>query len=150
MVRAPIRQHGFTLIEILIVVAIVAILSAIAIPSYRDYVLRGRLTEAISGLSDVRTKMEQYYADNRTYPTGGCVTSGTPGATQILVSPLQNFTYDCAATATTYTAKATGTGATTGFVYQIQQDNSRSSTVTGVPGWSGSTSCWVTRKGGQC
>ena len=54
-------SRGFTLIEIMIVVAIVAILSAIALPSYSDYVLRSKLPEAFSALSDQRIRLEQYY-----------------------------------------------------------------------------------------
>jgi type IV pilus assembly protein PilE len=150
MNRTSSRQQGFTLIEIMIVVAIVAILAAIALPSYRDYVLRGRLTEAIGGLSDARTKMEQYFADNRTYPTG-CVTSGTPTSAQVLVQALQSFALTCSnLTASTYTVTATGSGPTAGFVYTIDQSNVRASTVTGVSGWSGSATCWVTNKGGAC
>jgi type IV pilus assembly protein PilE len=150
MNRTPSRQQGFTLIEIMIVVAIVAILAAIALPSYKDYVLRGRLTEAIAGVSDGRTKMEQFFADNRTYP-GGCITSGTPSATQVLLQSLQNFTLSCSnLSATTYTVTATGSGPTAGFVYTIDQSNVRASTVTGVSGWSGQTNCWVLNKGGQC
>jgi prepilin-type N-terminal cleavage/methylation domain-containing protein len=151
MIRTPSRQKGFTLIEIMIVVAIVAVLAAVALPNYRDYVLRGRLTEAIGGLSDARTKMEQYFADNRTYPTGGCVTSGTPSSTQILVQALQSFTLTCAATASTFTVTATGSGPTAGFVYTIAQDNTRSSTITGVSSaWNGTATCWVINKGLQC
>ena len=63
----PTRAAGFTLIEVMIVVAIVAILTAIALPSYKDYIRRGRLPEAFNALADYRTKMEQYYQDNRNY-----------------------------------------------------------------------------------
>ena len=63
--------RGFTLIEVMIVVAIVAVLAAIALPNYADYVKRGKIIEATSALSDLRTRYEQYYLDNRTY-AGGC------------------------------------------------------------------------------
>jgi type IV pilus assembly protein PilE len=150
MVRKHRTQQGFTMIEIMIVVAMVAILSAIAIPNYRDYVLRGRLTEAYSGLSDARTKMEAYFADNRTYPTGGCVATGTPSSTQILTMPLSNFAIGCGTpTGTAYTVTATGSGPASGFVFTIDQAGVRA--TTGVPtGWTTSTSCWVTRKDGSC
>ena len=69
-------QRGFTLIELMVTVAIIAVLAAIAVPNYRDYVTRGKLVEASAGLSDARVKMEQYFQDNRTYP-GGCVTATT-------------------------------------------------------------------------
>ena len=52
--------------------AIIAILSAIAIPQYQDYVTRGELPEAQAGLGAYRVAMEQYYQDNRNYGTGGC------------------------------------------------------------------------------
>src|SRR5262245_7477408 len=85
------KQGGFTLIEVMIVVTIIAILAAVAIPNYSDYVTRGRVVEAIAGLGDARTKMEQFFQDNRTYPTGCVVSPALPGATQVQVSSLKNF-----------------------------------------------------------
>jgi type IV pilus assembly protein PilE len=52
---------GFTLIEVMVVVAIIAILAAIAIPNYADYVTRSKVTDAVSGLSEMRVRMEQYF-----------------------------------------------------------------------------------------
>ena len=60
------------MIEVMIVVAIVAILAAIALPNYADYVKRGKIIEATSALSDLRTRYEQFFLDNRTY-VGGCL-----------------------------------------------------------------------------
>ena len=68
---APHRMRGFTLLEMMIVVAIVGILAAIAIPNYSDYVKRGKIIEATQRLSEARTKLEQWFLDNRTY-VGGC------------------------------------------------------------------------------
>jgi len=68
------RQSGFTLIEVMITIAIVAILAAIAIPNYANYLTRGKIQEATSNLLGMRVKMEQYFQDNRMYvsPGGGC------------------------------------------------------------------------------
>jgi len=148
------EQQGFTLIELMIVVAMIAILAAIALPNYRDHVTRSRVIEATSGLSDARVKMEQYFQDNRSYPTSGCTTSSPAGANQITVMTLQNFAITCGTpTTTTYTATATGTNAMVGFVYTIAQDNTRTSTFASSgasKGWVSSTTCWVIRKDGSC
>jgi len=59
--------RGFTLIEVMITVAIVAILAAVGVPAYSDYLLRGRLVEGPNTLGSERVLMEQYFQDNRTY-----------------------------------------------------------------------------------
>ena len=55
------RARGFTLIELMVTVAIAAILASVSIPMYRDYVLRSRIIDATSKLSDFRVRMEQYF-----------------------------------------------------------------------------------------
>ncbi len=138
-------ERGFTLIELMITVAIIAILAAVALPSYSQYIMRARITEGVQSLSDMRLKMERFFQDNRTY-VGACALNTVappPAATP-------NFTYACAnLTATTYEVTATGTGTMTGFVYFVDQANTRK--TTGVPaGWTTSVSCWVLRKDGSC
>ena len=140
------RSRGFTLIEVMITVAIIGILAAIAIPSYNDYVIRGRIVGAVGPLADMRVKMEQYFQDHRTY-VGACAA----GTVAPLPATADGFTFSCSdLSATAYTATATGSAIMTGFVYTLDQANVRR--TTGVKsGWSGANStCWVLRKDGSC
>lgn len=129
-------EKGFTLIEVMIVVAIIGILASIAIPSYTDYVMRGHITTATSELSSMRALMEQFYQDNRTFV-------GAPACAASLVG---KFNISCAPTLTTYSLTATGSSPVAGFTYTINQQNTMASTTP----WGNSASCWVTGKGGTC
>ena len=138
------KNRGFTLIELMIVVAIIAILAAVGYPAYTSYAQRGKITEAVSGLSSVRVNMERWFQDNRTY-AGGCNANVLPPATS-------NFSFACVGTpdATTYVVLAQGLGGMSSFKYTVNQSNTKA--TTGLPtGWNGvGNSCWVLKKDGSC
>jgi len=143
----PISDHGFSLIELMVTVAIVGILAAIALPSYTQYVIRGKLTEATATLSGHRVKMEQFYQDNRVY-TGACA-AGTIATTPANTA---NFSYACSPVpaAETYTIRATGLGSMAPTVLSIDQSNVRR-TNTPPAGWAPANgNCWIQKKSGQC
>ena len=62
-------QKGFTLIELMIVVAIIGILAAIAIPAYQDYTIRSQVTEGLNLASAIKASVAEFYAQNGTWPT---------------------------------------------------------------------------------
>jgi type IV pilus assembly protein PilA len=69
-------DSGFTLIELMIVVAIIGILAAVAIPAYQNYVIRGQVTEGLSLASGWKTAISEYYAQNGSFPTCASTTGG--------------------------------------------------------------------------
>ncbi|MFT4241071.1 MAG: type IV pilin protein [Acidovorax sp.] len=151
--------RGFTLIEVMITVAIIGILAAIALPSYSDYVRRGRIPEATSNLQTTYAKMEQWFQDNKAYyvsssSTAACGVAMPGTSTTGTTGTLSYFTFTCTpSSSTAYKVTATGItgGPMAGFTYTIDQDGTRTSTITGVSGWTGTSStCWITNKGGVC
>lgn len=150
-------NRGFTLIEVMIVVAIVAILAAIALPSYNDYVTRGRIPDATSGLATKRVRMEQFFQDNRTYEASAATVPTTNECSATDSATSRFFDFDCSVppTAVVFTLRASGKagGPMDGFEFTVNQAGARTSTVSAAlqaNGWAGNNSCWITRKGGQC
>lgn len=138
------RQSGFTLVELMLVVAIIGILSAIAVPSYSSYVLRTRLAEGHGVLASTQVKLEQFWSNNRTY-----VDFDKEGASQ-MPDDGQYFDYTLEdVSASAYTMLATGKNAAAGFVYSIDQAGNRV-TVDAPDGWTTSDECWVDREEGAC
>ncbi|SMC21121.1 type IV pilus assembly protein PilE [Andreprevotia lacus DSM 23236] len=137
-------QAGFTLIELMVAISVVAILAAIAFPAYSEYVRRGKLVEAPTELAASRLRIEQYYQDNRQFNSGSGTTCGVS-----MTSTSQNFSYTCTAGSTSYTITATGvTGKqTAGFTYTLDQDNNKKTTL--FKGTTSSKTCWML-KGNEC
>ncbi|WP_036167455.1 type IV pilin protein [Massilia sp. 9096] len=140
---------GFSLIELLAVVAIIGILTAVAVPAYGGYVTRSRLVEAFSALGAAQTTAEEYWNNNHTYVGLDTVDATHP---RRLPPDSANFTFTLAAGATdsAYTIVATGRGATAGFTYTIDQGGTRATTAAPAGYGAIPASCWVDRKGGQC
>lgn len=141
---------GFTLIELMIALAVIGILAALAYPNYRDHVLRGQLVDATNLLAITRAQMERYYQDNRTYQS-------LPGQNPPAVSPCEvpaaqrtvgRFVLSCepgSLTATAYRLRVEGLG----FVFTIDQADRRA-TAAAPAGWGTCGTGWVLRRGQAC
>jgi type IV pilus assembly protein PilE len=139
---------GFTLIELMIVVAIIAIISAVGYPAYTSYVARGRITEATAQLATTRVKLEQHYQDNRNYGSSAtaCGVAMPTGA---------YFTITCnwggGGTSQSFLLTATGKSATGMGGYAFTVDHTGAQATTAYPGASGlPLACWIKRKGDTC
>lgn len=121
---------GFTLIEVMVVVVIIAILASIALPSYQEYVKKGRRIDAKNALSALQMAQEKYRGNNTSYT----VELADLGLTS--ASPQGFYTIEItSASGTGYTATATATG--------IQSSDTACPTLTVTQaGFTGSATCW--------
>jgi type IV pilus assembly protein PilE len=142
------KVRGFTLIELMVVLVIISILTAIALPLYEDYLIRSRITHALEGISGRQTLMEQCYQDHFVdgYAAAACVARVGGG------NEFFTFSLDGAPTKATFRLKAQGQGKMGAFAYTVDQANIRTTVISGGPsGWNAtSNSCWITGKGGKC
>jgi type IV pilus assembly protein PilE len=111
------QQNGFTLIELMVTVAIVGILAGIAYPGYQDSVMKSRRADAKGALLGLANAMERHFTETNSY-LGAGTTAGNTGSPTIFSAtspvdggtPYYNLTIN-AATASSYTLKAEPTGA---------------------------------------
>jgi len=130
------KNTGFTLLELLIVIFIVGVLASAAIPSYSSYARRGKLVEAPSTLSNYQMKMEQAYPDNGQYL---CPVAAIPDTA--------NFSYTCAAATQTFLLSATGKGDVSDVTYTMDQVGNK--LTTRFSGHAVPAHCWLVR-GSEC
>ncbi|WP_293937580.1 type IV pilin protein [Iodobacter sp.] len=130
---------GFTLIEVMITVAIIGILASIAVPSYQDYVTRSRLVEPQSKLSDTRVQLEQFFMNNRTYLNFPCKKDAAGS---------DKFNIDCPTLkANEFLISATGSGKMEGFSFTLD-DQGIKQTTAAPTGWTKGVGCWTNKKSG--
>jgi type IV pilus assembly protein PilE len=136
--RAP--QLGFTLIELMVAVAVMGILSAIAYPSYSAHVRQSRATDALALLAQYQLSMEQASQDNGNYGVTTCAVT-VPAATPY-------FELSCALGegAQTYVATATGINAMAGITYTVDEAGTKKTTAF-VDSVTLPAACWLTRAG---
>ncbi len=139
-------EAGFSLVELMIALAVAALIAAFAIPSYQNHLQRAYLPEASSGLQLSALRLEQYYQDRRSYlGDSGC---------GVTLPAARRFSFSCtpAADGQSFLLTATGVAQDTmrGFTFTLdQQGNAR---TTALPdGWGTvPQSCWVMKRGGGC
>lgn len=153
-------RNGFTLIELMIVVAVVGILTTIAYPAYTSYIQRGRVGEAFAELGTLRQQLEQYYQDHRDYGSSAtsCGGTTTPIPSSTTPAGTQYFSYTCNWTVGSgdinngsnqaFLATATGRSDQGMSGYTYTMDYSGNKQTTAYPGASNlPRPCWLLKSG---
>jgi type IV pilus assembly protein PilE len=133
------KQKGVTLIELMIVVSIVAIVTAIAIPSYRTYVERTYTTEAFNSLSTYQLQMQQFFQDAGTYGAGNC---------GVAMAGSKHFNYACVLAGQGFLITATSNGVDNLNGYSFTIDDANNQVTTAYPTAAVPAACWLTKAGG--
>lgn len=133
------KVTGFSMIELMIVLVIIAILAAIAIPSYRQYVLRSHRTDATRAMQDLASRQENYFFSNNRYPStmSSINASSSVAGTYFSVAIPSASSTDYAITATAQGAQAKDIACTT---FRLNRAGQRTSTSSS--GANTTATCW--------
>lgn len=145
--RLAVSGRGFSLVELMVALVIIAILAAVAVPAYRDHLMRSNVPEATSGLLLTAMRLEQYYQDNRSYLNGE--------ACGVSLPPAGRFGFQCTSPADGQSYLLTAAGVRDDLMqdFSYTLDHLGRSQTTGLPtGWAAKLplDCWVIRRGGTC
>ena len=139
-------NQGFSLIELMIALAIGAILATIAVPAYRDHILRARIPEATSTLSSLAMRLEQYYQDNHDYGGGESCSVTMPDDAF--------FTFQCAAENNGQSFLLTASGKRGGemadFIFTLDQNGNAKTTKLPEAWGTAPANCWIAKRGSTC
>ncbi len=137
-------RTGFSLVELMVAVAIAAIIAAFALPAYRDHLMRSYLPDASSALQLSALRLEQYYQDHRSYRNGKVCGITLPTS--------QRFTFSCTSPqdGQSFLLTATGTNAMSGFIFTIDEQGQTRTTALPVDWGSAPLECWITKRGATC
>ncbi len=142
----PRSDAGFSLVELMVALAIAAIIGAVALPSYRDHMMRTRVPEATSGLLLTAMRLEQFYQDRRTYRDGRVCGAELPQSTFF------DFRCEPAIDGQSFLLSARGVanGAMDGFTYTLDQQGQARTTALPDAWGPVPLDCWITRRGASC
>ena len=136
---------GFSLIELMIALVIASLLATVALPAYRDHMIRGAIPQATGGLSLFAMRMEEYYQDHRSYANGTNCGAAAPAS--------EKFSFSCATASEgqSYVLTAVGiAGDLTEFSYTLDQTGA-ARTVTLPAAWGNvPVNCWIIKKSATC